>query len=218
MKLPGSLMLKSSRKNDHMTESEIYKELGILTKNKDEWESRIPYIASLLESESAKIRAKALWLLGEMGLAFPLAIEEYVPAVAAFCDHADPLLRERAIGALGRIGRSNYQAIEPYWPNLFQFASDDAPSVLLSFIWTSENIATNTPDPYEQYMPVFAELLYDPEDRVRMEAPEIFRVLGKRRPQFVMPYLELLQSLSETDSNRVVRIHSSGAVKATLSR
>ena len=34
-------------------------------------------------------------------------------------------------------------------------------------------------------MPVFEKLLHDADDKVRMEAPEIFRVLGKRRPEFV---------------------------------
>ena len=48
-----------------------------------------------------------------------------------------------------------------------------------------------------------------------MEAPEIFRVLGKRRPEFVRPYVEELQRISETDDNRVVRIHCQGAIKAT---
>ena len=70
------------------------------------------------------------------------------------------------------------------------------------------------PDLYEQYMPVFEKLLHDAEDKVRMEAPEIFRVLGKRRPEFVKPYLEQLRKMSETDSNRVVRIHCRGALKA----
>ena len=64
-------------------------------------------------------------------------------------------------------------------------------------------------------MPVFEKLLHDADDRVRMEAPEIFRVLGKRRPELVRPYVELLQRISETDSNRVVRIHCLGAIKAT---
>jgi len=64
-------------------------------------------------------------------------------------------------------------------------------------------------------MPVFENLLSDTDDKVRMEAPEIFRVLGKRRPQFARPYVEKLQMISETDSNRVVRIHSLGAIKAT---
>ena len=55
----------------------------------------------------------------------------------------------------------------------------------------------------------------DPDDKVRMEAPEIFRVLGKRNPKLVFPYLEKLSELSEKDSNRVVRIHAAGAIKAT---
>ncbi len=64
------------------------------------------------------------------------------------------------------------------------------------------------------HMPVFAALLHDANDRVRMEAPEMFRVLGKRRPELVRPYLEQLQRISETVQNRVVRIHCLGAIRA----
>ena len=67
---------------------------------------------------------------------------------------------------------------------------------------------------YEKYLPLFAHLLNDPDDRVRMEAPEIFRVLGKRRPLFVKPYLEQLRMIAENDENRVVRIHCLGAIRA----
>ena len=97
-----------------MTESELYKNLGTLTKSRDQWEENIPFVASLLSSDSTKIKAKALWLLGEMGLNFPLAVKGAVPAIAAFCDSAEPLLRERAVNALGRIGRGCYASVEPY--------------------------------------------------------------------------------------------------------
>ena len=97
---------------------------------------------------------------------------------------------------------------------MFRFANDEDAKVRLSFIWASENIATNTPDVYETYMPVFERLLHDTDDKVRMEAPEIFRVLGKRRPEFIQPYIADLQKISETDDNRVVRIHCAGAIKA----
>ena len=199
-----------------MKEAELYKELGSLTKDKDRWQDSIIYVASLLTNESVKIRAKALWLLGEMGLAHPLSIQDEVPAIASFCDSPVPLLRERAVNALGRIGRGNFQAIEPYWVGLFRFASDEEAKVRLSFIWASENIATNTPEIYKDHMPAFVSLLSDPDDKVRMEAPEMFRVLGKRRPEFVRPYLEQLRKISETDSNRVVRIHCLGAIKAII--
>ena len=199
-----------------MSESELYKALGKLTRDRDRWEESIPYVSALLAHESVKIQAKALWLLGEMGLAFPDAIKEHVPAVAAFCGSTESLLRERAVNALGRIGRGSFQAVEPYWEGLFRFAADEAPSVRLRFIWASENIATNTPDIYENSMPVFEGLLHDADDRVRMEAPEIFRVLGKRRPELVRPYLEQLQRISQTDGNRVVRIHCLGAIRATV--
>ena len=153
-----------------------------------------------------------------MGLAYPQSVQDEVPAIVPFLDNPEPLLRERAVNALGRIGRGDYSMIEPYWTGLFRFVSDEEPKVRLSFIWASENIATNTPDIYEGYMPVFAELLHDTDDRVRTEAPEIFRVLGKRRPEFVRPYLEQLRQITETDENRVVRIHCLGAIKATESK
>ena len=199
-----------------MNESERYKELGILTKNRDKWEENIPYVSSLLTHASVKIQAKALWLLGETGLAHPTSVRDAVPAIAAFLDSPEALLRERALNALGRIGRADYALIEPYWADLFRFAGDEAAKVRLSFIWASENVATNTPDIYEGRMPVFEKLLYDADEKVRMEAPEIFRVIGKRRPALVAPYLETLRGLSETDGSRVVRLHCLGAVRATL--
>ena len=198
-----------------MNESELYKELGVLTKDKSRWEESIPYVATLLNDESGKIQAKALWLLGEMGLEFPSSVKGCVASIADFCDSKDPLLRERAVNALGRIGRADYSLIEQYWKGLFRFASDEEPKVRLSFIWASENIATNTPDIYGDYMSIYEELLSDTDDKVRMEAPEIFRVLGKRRPEFVRPYIEKLQKIAENDVNRVVRIHCLGAIKAS---
>ena len=198
-----------------MTEAEIYKELGVLTKNKGNWQENIPYVSTLLTHESVKIQAKALWLLGEMGLSYPQSVQNAVPAIASFLESPEQLLRERALNAIGRIGRGSYTVIEPYWTSMFHFASDEEPKVRLAFIWASENIATNTPDIYEDHMSVFAELLHDADDKVRMEAPEIFRVLGKRRPGFVGPYLEQLRQISKSDENRVVRIHCLGAIKAS---
>ena len=197
-----------------MKESELYKELVILTKDKDKWEESATFVSSLLSHESEKIQAKALWLLGEMGLAYPLSVQDAVPTIASFCDSPAPLLRERAVNALGRIGRGSYRVIEPYWADLFRFASDEEAKVRLSFIWASENIATNTPGVYKEYMPIFGTLLHDADDKVRMEAPEMFRVLGKRRPEFVLPFSEELRRISETDANRVVRIHCLGAIRA----
>ena len=199
-----------------MTDAELYKELGALTKGKDRWQESIPYVSSLFTHDSVKIQAKALWLLGEMGLIYPQSVQGAVPATASFLDSPEPLLRERAVNALGRIGRGSYPVIEPYWTGLFRFASDEEPKVRLAFIWASENIATNMPDIYEDHMPIFAELLHDTDDRVRMEAPEIFRVLGKRRPEFIRAYVDELKRISESDDNRVVRIHCLGAIKATV--
>ena len=206
--------LKMLNQVQHDDETELYKKLGELTKNKANWERSISDVAALLKYDSTKIQAKALWLLGEMGMQYPEKIRKWVPAISDFLNSPAPLLRERALNALGRIGRADFTLIKPFWNGLFRFAKNEAPNVRLNFIWSSENIATNTPDIYEGYMDFFAELLSDPDDKVRMEAPEIFRVLGKRKPELVAPYIDLLSKISETDTNRVVRIHSKGAIKA----
>ena len=202
-----------------LNDKELYRELGTLTKRKEDWRASIAYVGSLLDvganndSPSPKITAKSLWLLGEMGLLYPEETATYVEKIASFLDSKEDLLRERALNALGRIGRAQFEIVNPYWEEMFERASDDNPRVRLAFIWASENIATNTPDVYEFHLPLFAALLHDTDDKVRMEAPEMFRVMGKRRPQWVKPYLEELQRLAENDANPVVRIHCAGAIR-----
>ena len=88
-----------------MNESELYKKLGVLTKSRNEWEESIPYVSSLLSHDSVKIQAKALWLLGEMGLVYPQSVQDVVPTIASFLDSPEPLLRERAVNG-SRQGRS----------------------------------------------------------------------------------------------------------------
>ena len=198
-----------------MNDKEPYRELVSLTKRKGDWQASIPYVGSLLESQPPKIVAKALWLLGEMGLQYPEEIVPYKEIIASFLETPDDLLRERALNALGRIGRARFDTIKPYFERMLRLATDSNPRVRLSFIWASENIATTTPDAYEPHLPLFAELMHDNDDKVRIEAPEIFRVLGKRRPQMVMPYLDRLQWLAENDAHPVVRIHNAGAIRIT---
>ena len=67
-----------------MGEAELYKELGVLTKDKDKWQENIPYVSSLLTHESTKIQAKALWLIGEMGLQYPQLVGETVPSIVFY--------------------------------------------------------------------------------------------------------------------------------------
>ncbi|MBR4135258.1 MAG: HEAT repeat domain-containing protein [Bacteroidales bacterium] len=196
-----------------MNDKDLYRELGTLTKRKEEWQGNIAYVGSLLENQSPKITAKALWLLGEMGLLYPEDTAPYTEKIASFLNSQEDILRERALNALGRIGRARFETVKPYMERMFSLATDDNPRVRLAFIWASENIATNTPDAYESNLPLFAELLHDQDDKVRMEAPEMFRVMGKQRPQWVKPYLEELQRLAENDPNPVVRIHCAGAIR-----
>ena len=202
--------------SENLTEKEIYDSLSALSKDKRNWETELEHVASLLTYPSNKIKAKALWLMGEMGLRYPLKVKPFTKQVVNMLNDADDKIRERAIGALGRIGRNNYSTIVPYMDEILKKADDEAPNVRMNFIWAAENIATNYPEAFANVMNVFAALLNDHAVRVRIEAPEIFRVIGKRKSEAVLPYIEKLEFISEHDENNVVRVHSTGAIKATL--
>lgn len=202
-----------------MSETEdkvILKKLREITKDKNHWSESIAYVGEKLDEEySVEVRAKALWLLGEMGLNYPVQVKQYVEDIADYMDDNHMKLRERSLNALGRIGRADKDMILPYFDELMTMGNDESDDVRLAFIWACENIATNAPELFCESLDIFYELLFDSGERVRMEAPEMFRVMGKRKPEQVKPYLEKLEWISENDEHRVVRIHSAGAVRVT---
>ena len=202
-----------------MSETEdkvILKKLREITKDKNHWSETIDYVGEKLDEEySVEVRAKALWLLGEMGLNYPMQVNPYLEDIADYMDDNHPKLRERSLNALGRIGRADNELILPYFDEFMTMGNDESDDVRLAFIWACENIATNAPELFCESLGIFYELLFDSGERVRMEAPEMFRVMGKRKSECVMPYLEKLEWISENDEHRVVRIHSAGSVRVT---
>jgi hypothetical protein len=66
-------------------EKEIMEELRSLTKRKDKWQTSIEDIAIMLNGiYSSKIKAKVLWLLGEIGLKYPLQVQFHIDKIAFF--------------------------------------------------------------------------------------------------------------------------------------
>ncbi len=58
----------------------------------------------------------------------------------------------------------------------------------MNFIWACENIATNTPGIFISSMEIFANHLDNEGVRVKKESTEIFRIIEKRCPDFVLPF------------------------------
>ena len=135
--------------------------------------------------------------------------------IAGYLKDGNPKLRERSVNALGRIGRTNKDLILPYFDTMMNMRSDTAEAVRLAFVWACENIATGAPELFCNTLDLFYELISDKGERVRIEAPEMFRVMGKRLPHSVEPYLEKLEWFAQHDPHPVVRIHSSGAIRIT---
>ena len=194
----------------------ILKELRAITNDKTNWKTAIDDVALKLGKQySEDVKAKALWLLGEMGLRYPSHIQPYIKQIADYLRDDNPKLRERSVNALGRIGRADKALILPYFEALIKMCSDTAETVRLAFVWACENIATNAPEFFCDKLDLFYALISDKGERVRIEAPEMFRVMGKRLPHSVEPYLEKLERFAEHDSHPVVRIHTSGAIRIT---
>ena len=197
-------------------DKEILKELGDITRNKEEWKSKIDDIAAKLdENYSIAVNAKALWLLGEMGLKHPIEIERHIKDIIPYLEHENPKLRERSTNALGRIGRADKNLVIPYMDKLMKMKDDEYGNVRHAFIWACENIAINSPELFCEKLEIHYRMIFDSSEKVRIEAPEMFRVIGKRNPHCVKPYLEKLKWIAENDEHPVVRIHSAGAIRIT---
>ncbi|QRG87064.1 HEAT repeat domain-containing protein [Bulleidia sp. zg-1006] len=194
----------------------LLKKLREITKNKENWKTTIDEVSIYLnENHSDDVKAKVLWLLGEMGLNYHLKVKKYVADIASYLHDDCPKLRERSVNALGRIGRADKDLIVPYLDKIMEMRKDNVDEVRLAFLWACENIATNAPELFCEKLELFYEMIQDKGERVRIEAPEMFRVMGKRKTQYVKPYLEKLQWFADNDTNPVVRIHSAGAIRIT---
>ena len=194
----------------------VLKELRQITKNPGCWKENIDEVAEKLDNGySIEVKAKALWLLGEMGLKNPVEIEEHVEDIAGFLEDENPKLRERSTNAIGRIGRANKNLIMPYFDELMEMRHDEFENVRHAFVWACENIAINAPELFFEKLDIFCEMISDSGQKVRIEAPEMFRVIGKRSPEHVKPYLEELECLAENDEDPTVRIHCAGAIRIT---
>ena len=202
-------MLKSNDK-------EILDELRTIQKNKDNWENSIDFVADKLnENYSVEVKAKALWVIGEMGLIYPEKVKGHIYKIAEYMEDEHPKLRERSVNAMGRIGRADKNLIIPYLDKLIKTRGDENEKVRLSFVWACENIATNAPELFCEKLELFSDMFSDFGEKVRIEAPEMFRVVGKRKPECVRPYLEKLEYIAKNDKHPIVRIHSRGAVRIT---
>ena len=207
---------KSNKMSNNANDKEIIKELRTITKDKESWKENIDYVALKLNDDySNAIKAKALWIIGEMGLKYPEEIEPYVNDIAAYLEDDDSKLRERSTNAIGRIGRADKDLIIDQLGTLMKMKDDESENVRHAFIWACENIAVNAPELFCEKLDIFYEMISASEDKVRIEAPEMFRVVGKRKPNCVKPYLERLEYVAENDENQTVRIHSAGAIRIT---
>lgn len=174
----------------------------------------LPEVMSLLNHPEADIRARSCWALGQVGFRQPAWVAEALPSLAVLLADDAPRVRAQALWALGRLGRAEPALVEALLPQLLACTTDPDPQVRMNVIWASENIATMRPEWFAPYLPVFLALLADPDTRyVRPEAPEIFRVIGKRRPDLVQAIIPALTA-SQSDECYVTRIHAQGALNA----
>lgn len=174
----------------------------------------LPCFKEGLQSGVDEIVFKSAWAAGQVAHKRADLVCGFVPALVNLFRHANAKARCNALWAFGRIGRADGRYVSAYMNDLFLTADDRDPRVRHNMIWACENIATHHPELVEHKLDVFRALLFDGDVKhVRREAPELFRVVGKRIPQRAAPYLPDLQTLL-SDDDRVVRIHAEGAIRS----
>ena len=172
-------------------DNDVLRQLRDINKNRECWRENIDDVAAKLNGDySVAVKAKSLWILGEMGLNYPAEIEAYLEDIVGYMQDDDSKLRERSTNAVGRIGRADKNLVIPYFDKLMNMRFDESENVRHAFIWACENIATNAPELFCKNLEIFQEMISDSGEKVRIEAPEMFRVIGKRKPYCVKPYLE----------------------------
>jgi len=144
------------------TDKTILKELRAITNDKANWKTAIDDVAAKLGKQySEDVKAKALWLLGEIGLHYPSLLQPYIKQIADYLRDDNPKLRARSVNALGRIGRADKALILPYFEAVIKMCSDTAETVRLAFVWACENIATNAPELFCDKLDLFYALISD---------------------------------------------------------
>ena len=197
-------------------DNDVLRQLRDINKNRECWRENIDDVAAKLNGDySVAVKAKSLWILGEMGLNYPAEIEAYLEDIVGYMQDDDSKLRERSTNAMGRIGRADKNLVIPYLDKLMNMRFDESENVRHAFIWACENIASNAPVLFCEKLEIFYELIFDSGKKVRIEAPEMFRVVGKTKPDCVKPYLDKLEWIAQNDEHPVVRIHSHGAIRIT---
>lgn len=181
-------------------------------------ESIMPVLSELigfLRSDNEEFVEFACWAAGQIGINKPELYRNSISDIVKNLERENEKVRGNALFALGRIGRSDFSLVNDYLSRIISFSEDESPLVRLAMIWACENIGTNTPEVFIEYLPVFDQLLDDPDTaKVRGEAPEMFRVLGKRIPEVIKDYIPRLQEKTNDDC-RTTRIHASGAIRIT---
>lgn len=74
---------------------------------------------------------------------------------------------------------------------------DTFDNVQLTFVWAYEDIATILLNYFVKNWNCFMKGDFDSNQRVKIESPEMFRVIGKRKSEYVKHYLEKLQCMQE---------------------
>jgi vesicle coat complex subunit len=176
----------------------------------------MPQLIGFLKSDNEDLVEFACWTAGQVGINRPDYYNSSIKEIVKNLESKNEKIRANALFALGRIGRSDFSLISDYLDLIISFSDDHSPLVRLGMIWACENIGTNNPNVFIEHLPIFDKLLDDSNtDKVRGEAPEMFRVLGKRIPEVIEKYIPRLKEKTE-DECRTTRIHSEGAIRITL--
>jgi HEAT repeat protein len=167
-----------------------------------------------LQDSHPELRMRVCWALGQIGYKMP---QDILPAIAPLTKcltDEDAAVRANAVWALGRIGRVNPRAVLPILPAMMCRAGDPEVQVRSNFLSACENIAADQAEWLLPYLPVLIRLLDDEDTRtIRRQAPEVLRIIAKKRPEALGEAGLKLESMLD-DPDEIVRLNAGRALSA----
>ena len=114
--------------------------------------------------------------------------------------------------AIGSVGRADVSAVEKRMEKIIQLHCDPIPKVRGAMLIACQNIAQAKATILKPYIGLFERMLDDPDEIVREQAPEIFRIIGKYEPEIVERSLVFLKT-KLNDPSETVQNRATGAIR-----
>lgn len=181
------------------------------------WKFYVPHVwYACLNGEPTSVRISAFSILGEIGMEYPELVRNAMTDLIIMLSDPNEKIRAAAVYTLGRIGRSDFDLVIGCIGEILKLTDDPYTEVRMAVVRGAENITEGAARKLYPYLPIFALMLSDREEEIRLEVPSIFRRMAELGAGDLSAYLPVLREMAHNDINRAVRLRAEAAVASIV--